>query len=73
MTDKQTKTLISFNFGWSFVLFLVFMTLRLCEVVDWSWWWITAPLWVPLALWIAVVIIWLLALFTVTIVCAMLE
>lgn len=28
------------------VLFLVFMTLKLCSVIDWSWWWVSAPLWV---------------------------
>ena len=31
-------------------VFLIFMTLKLCGVIDWSWWWITAPLWIPLAL-----------------------
>lgn len=28
-----------------FALFLVFLTLRLCNVIHWSWWWVTAPLW----------------------------
>lgn len=28
-------------------LFLVFLTLKLCSVIDWSWWWVTAPLWGP--------------------------
>lgn len=26
-------------------LFLIFLTLKLCGVIPWSWWWITAPLW----------------------------
>lgn len=26
-------------------MFLIFMTLKLCSVIDWSWWWVTAPLW----------------------------
>jgi len=26
-------------------LFLVFLTLKLCKVVSWSWWIVTAPLW----------------------------
>ena len=34
------------------ILFVVFLVLKLCNVIDWSWWWITAPLWwpVPIAL-----------------------
>ena len=30
--------------------FLVFLVLRLTGVIDWSWWWITSPLWIPLIL-----------------------
>ena len=32
------------------LLFLVFLVLKLTKVIDWSWWWVTAPLWGPLAL-----------------------
>ena len=31
-------------------VFLIFMTLKLCGVIEWSWWWVTAPLWIPFAL-----------------------
>jgi len=27
------------------LLFLVFLTLKLCGVINWSWWWVTCPLW----------------------------
>lgn len=30
---------------WALILFLIFMTLKLCGVITWSWWWVTAPLW----------------------------
>ena len=29
------------------VLFIVFLILKLTEVINWSWWWVTAPLWIP--------------------------
>lgn len=32
------------------VLFLIFMILKLTNTIDWSWWWVTSPLWIPLAL-----------------------
>jgi hypothetical protein len=27
------------------VLGIVFITLKLCGVIDWSWWWVSAPIW----------------------------
>lgn len=27
------------------VLFVVFLILKLTKVIDWSWWWVTSPLW----------------------------
>lgn len=26
-------------------VFLIFLVLKLCGTIDWSWWWVTAPLW----------------------------
>ena len=36
---------IQHSVGLPTVLFLIFLVLKLCHVIDWSWWWITAPLW----------------------------
>lgn len=33
--------------SFSSILFLVFLVLKLTNVIDWSWWWVTAPLWIP--------------------------
>lgn len=33
-----------------FLLGLVFIILKLCKVIAWSWWWVTAPFWIPAAL-----------------------
>ena len=33
-------------------LFVIFLILKLTKVIDWSWWWITAPLWGGILLWI---------------------
>jgi len=32
-----------------FVVFIIFLVLKLCGTIEWSWWWVTAPLWIPLA------------------------
>lgn len=50
MSDKKAT---SGGLGISTVLFLIFLTLKLAEVgpvAKWSWWWVTSPLWIPLAL-----------------------
>lgn len=39
------------------IMFLIFMTLKLCEVITWSWWWVTAPLWGGFAIvWVVVIV-----------------
>ena len=39
------------------VLFIVFLILKLTGVIDWSWWWVTAPLWISFGLTIIIIII----------------
>lgn len=34
------------------LLFVLFLGLQLCEVIDWPWIWVFAPLWIPFALFI---------------------
>jgi hypothetical protein len=36
----------------SAIVFIVLLTLKLSDVIDWSWWWITLPLWwmIPMVL-----------------------
>lgn len=36
--------------GFSGVLTITFIILKLCGVIEWSWVWILAPLWFPVAL-----------------------
>lgn len=35
-------------------LALVFIALKLMKVITWSWWWVLAPLWIPIVLLLAV-------------------
>jgi len=36
--------------GIGMVLFIVFLVLKLTGTINWSWWWVTSPLWIPIAL-----------------------
>jgi hypothetical protein len=35
--------------GIGMILFIVFLVLKLTGTIDWSWWWVTSPLWIPFA------------------------
>jgi hypothetical protein len=36
--------------GLTSILFLIFLTLKLTKNIDWSWWWVTSPLWIPICI-----------------------
>ena len=41
MTDKESSS----GSNISGLLGIVFVTLKLCGVIDWPWWWVTCPFW----------------------------
>lgn len=44
----------------STILFLIFLVSKLTGLIDWSWWWVTSPIWIPLVFGLALFIIILL-------------
>ncbi|WP_159109262.1 hypothetical protein [Elizabethkingia anophelis] len=36
----------SSGLGLSTVVFIVFLILKLTNTINWSWWWVTAPIWI---------------------------
>lgn len=42
--------------GFLGVLTIVFIVLKLCGVISWSWWWVLCPLWGPFALGLLIVL-----------------
>ena len=42
--------------GFVGLLTIVFITLKLCGVISWSWVWVLAPIWITLAVTILIVI-----------------
>ena len=43
--------------GFCGLLTIVFITLKLLGKITWSWWWVLAPSWIPLAIVLAVLIV----------------
>ncbi len=49
--DSKMKKTFNINVASiGFCIFLIFLVLKLTNKVDWSWWWVTSPLWIPWAL-----------------------
>ena len=44
MSDKKSG-----GISLSGLLLVAFIVLKLCGVISWSWWWVMAPLWLPIA------------------------
>ena len=42
--------------GFAGALVLVLLVLKLTHVIDWSWWWVTAPLWMSFVVFILIII-----------------
>jgi hypothetical protein len=38
----------SSGIGFCGLLTIVFITLKLTNFIDWSWWWVLSPLWIPI-------------------------
>ena len=45
----------SSGMGVTGVLGIVFVVLKLAGVIAWSWWWVTAPYWVPILIYAMIV------------------
>lgn len=52
---KNSTTTVSVPF--CSLLSIAFIVLKLCNVINWSWWWVLAPLWMPFAIGFGIVII----------------
>lgn len=44
---KKNNKGVHVNFD---VVTIVFVVLKLCGVIDWSWWWVLSPMWGVVAL-----------------------
>lgn len=50
MSETSQKSKSSGGIGFTGLLFIVFITLKLTGHINWSWWWVFSPFWIPLAI-----------------------
>lgn len=63
MTSSTASTSGS-GLSFSGLLAIVFITLKLTGYIDWSWLWVLAPLWIPVAVVLAI-LLFILCVFAV--------
>jgi len=54
MSDSSSA---SGGIGFCSLLTIVFITLKLCHVIDWSWWWVLSPLWISIVIALGIILV----------------
>ena len=49
-TNNDNNSKVGFGGLIAGMLGVAFVVLKLCKVIDWSWWWVLLPFWLPLAI-----------------------
>ncbi|MHB8172732.1 MAG: hypothetical protein ACYDG6_14580 [Thermincolia bacterium] len=44
---SKTTTSTSNGIGFTGLLTILFIGLKLTGIINWSWWWVLSPLWIP--------------------------
>jgi hypothetical protein len=54
MSDNSSS---SGGIGFGGLLTVLFIGLKLGNVIGWSWWWVLSPLWIGVLLWLALLLV----------------
>jgi hypothetical protein len=63
--NKVNVSVALVPFSFPSALFLLFLGLKLTGAISWSWWWVTAPLWVTGGTVLLIALFFLLAVLVV--------
>jgi len=61
--NENKSCSISIGGGFSGLLTIAFIVLKLCNVIDWPWIWVLSPIWISFGLAIILILIGLLIIF----------
>jgi hypothetical protein len=53
MSDEKSMNM-SGGISFSGLLTIVFITLKLCGTINWSWWWVLSPIWIS---WVVLILL----------------
>jgi hypothetical protein len=55
MTSNSSSS--SSGIGFTGALTILFIGLKLCNVIHWSWWWVLSPIWISMSIGILIIAI----------------
>lgn len=55
--EKRNASATTGGIGFSGVLTVAFIILKLCGVIKWSWLWVLSPIWIPVALVVLILLV----------------
>lgn len=55
--NKDINITTNKGMGFCGTLTIVFVILKLTHVIDWSWWWVLSPIWIPVAVVLGIIAI----------------
>ena len=55
MTSNSSSS--SGGIGFTGALTILFIGLKLCNVIHWSWWWVLSPIWISMSIVILIIAI----------------
>ena len=58
--DNSSANLSGFGIT---LLTIAFVVLKLCKVIDWSWWWVLSPMWIMAIITIVCIVVYVIYLF----------
>lgn len=58
---SNSKSSTSSGISFPMLLGLIFIILKLCKVIDWSWFWVLSPFWIGIVLALLILIVYILA------------
>lgn len=65
MKEQKSAKVSGGGLGFCSALALLFIALKLCGVISWSWIWVLAPLWIGVALALLIAIIAIIVTFII--------
>lgn len=61
--DSDNKVRVYVGTSFTTLLSILLIALKLTNNIDWSWWWVLAPIWIPLSIGLiillAIVVAWI--------------
>jgi hypothetical protein len=57
----MAKSSSSSGIGFTGLLTIVFIVLKLTKYIDWSWWWVLSPIWISIVLFFVGFVFFMLA------------